>query len=169
MIRMEERLERIEVDVCLKELDRSCVLARPSQDFGEPIVDEIGIELEGSLEFGEGGVVPVLEKQDISKLSASLREVGVKLHRRLRQFKRAIEGRGTKIIESLQELGRLGRAGRMAGNFHYLHQVSIDSAGNIYTAEVDSGKRLQKFLRYGPSSCSGAGSDVVGGEAAEHR
>jgi hypothetical protein len=51
--------------------------------------------------------------------------------------------------QNLQELGRLGRAGRMAGNFHYLHQVSIDSAGNIYTAEVDSGKRLQKFLRYG--------------------
>jgi len=71
--------------------------------------------------------------------------------------------------QNLQELGRLGRAGRMAGNFHYLHQVSIDSAGNIYTAEVDSGKRLQKFLRYGPSSCSGTGSDVVGGEAAEHR
>src|SRR5215469_9330328 len=49
--------------------------------------------------------------------------------------------------QNLQELARLGRAGRMAGNFHYLHQVSIDSAGNIYTAEVDSGKRLQKFLR----------------------
>ena len=28
--------------------------------------------------------------------------------------------------DNLQELGRLGRAGRMAGNFHYLHQVSID-------------------------------------------
>jgi hypothetical protein len=71
--------------------------------------------------------------------------------------------------QNLQELGRLGRAGRMAGDFHYLHQVSIDSAGNIYTAEVDSGKRLQKFLRYGPSGCSGTGFDAVGGEAAEHR
>ena len=68
-----------------------------------------------------------------------------------------------------QELGRLGRAGRMAGNFHYLHQVSIDSNGNIYTAEVDSGKRLQKFLRYGALGCSGTGFDVVGGEAPENR
>jgi hypothetical protein len=65
--------------------------------------------------------------------------------------------------ENLQELGRLGRAFRMAGDFHDLHQVSIDSAGNIYTGEVDSGKRLQKFLRYGPSSCSGTGSEVIGG------
>ena len=71
--------------------------------------------------------------------------------------------------ENLQELGRLGRAGRMAGDFHYLHQVSIDSSGNIYTAEVDSGKRLQKFLRYGALGCNGTGSDVVGGEAAENR
>src|SRR5262249_9466207 len=71
--------------------------------------------------------------------------------------------------ENLHEPGRRGRGGRMAGDFHYLHQVSMDSAGNIYTAEVDSGKRLQKFLRYGPSSCSGTGSEVVGGEAAEHR
>ena len=50
---------------------------------------------------------------------------------------------------NLQELGRLGRSGRMAGEFHWLHQVSVDSKGNIYTAEVDTGKRIQKFLRYG--------------------
>ena len=45
---------------------------------------------------------------------------------------------------NLQELGRLGRHGRMAGNLHYLHQVSVDSKGNIYTAEVQ-GKRVQRF------------------------
>ena len=50
---------------------------------------------------------------------------------------------------NLQELGRLGRSGRMAGEFHWLHQVSVDSKGNIYTGEVDTGKRIQKFLRYG--------------------
>src|SRR6185503_18067752 len=37
----------------------------------------------------------------------------------------------------LSELGRLGRAGRQIGEFHWLHQVSLDSKGNIYTAEVD--------------------------------
>ena len=64
---------------------------------------------------------------------------------------------------NLQELGRLGRAGRMAGEFHWLHQVSLDTKGNIYTAEVDNGKRIQKFLRYGATGCSGTGSSTVGG------
>ena len=64
---------------------------------------------------------------------------------------------------NLQELGRLGRSGRMPGEFHWLHQVSVDSKGNIYTAEVDTGKRIQKFIRYGSDSCSGTGSSTVGG------
>lgn len=64
---------------------------------------------------------------------------------------------------SLQELGRLGHSGRMAGDFHWLHQVSVDKEGNIYTAEVDTGKRVQKFLRYGASGCSGTGFAKVGG------
>jgi DNA-binding beta-propeller fold protein YncE len=64
---------------------------------------------------------------------------------------------------NLQELGRLGRSGRMAGEFHWLHQVSVDSKGNIYTAEVDTGKRIQKFIRYGGDGCSGTGSSTVGG------
>jgi DNA-binding beta-propeller fold protein YncE len=68
---------------------------------------------------------------------------------------------------NLEQLGRVGRAGRMAGDFHWLHQVSLDSKGNIYTAEVDTGKRVQKFIRYGDNGCSGGGSAVVGGEPAE--
>ena len=65
--------------------------------------------------------------------------------------------------ETLQELGRLGRSGRATGEFHWLHQVSVDSRGNIYTAEVDTGKRIQKFLRYGGDGCSGTGRTTVGG------
>jgi hypothetical protein len=64
---------------------------------------------------------------------------------------------------TLEELGRFGRAGRMTGDFHWLHQVSLDSQGNVYTAEVDTGKRIQKFLRYGATGCRGRGSPTVGG------
>jgi len=67
---------------------------------------------------------------------------------------------------NLQELGRLGRQGRMAGEFHYLHEVSVDSKGNIYTGEVETARRVQKFIRYGSDSCSGTGSSTVGGVAA---
>ena len=66
---------------------------------------------------------------------------------------------------NMQELGRFGRNGRMTGEFNWLHQVSLDSKGNVYTAEVDQGKRIQKFLRYGPLGCSGRGSETVGGVA----
>lgn len=42
-------------------------------------------------------------------------------------------------------LGSFGRNGRNAGQFHWVHQVVMDSRGNLYTGEVDTGKRIQKF------------------------
>lgn len=39
-----------------------------------------------------------------------------------------------------------GRQGRYAGQFHWVHNLATDSQGNIYTAEVDTGKRAQKFV-----------------------
>jgi DNA-binding beta-propeller fold protein YncE len=42
-------------------------------------------------------------------------------------------------------LDRFGRNGRNAGQFHWVHNLAVDSKGNIYTAEVDTGKRVQKF------------------------
>src|SRR5215468_8112602 len=69
-----------------------------NQGCGVSIVDEIMIEREGALEFDDGGVVPALVKQDVSKLGASLWQAGVEAHCRLRQFKRAIERSGTEII-----------------------------------------------------------------------
>jgi len=67
--------------------------------------------------------------------------------------------------KTLQELGRLGSGGRNTGQFHWLHQVSLDSQGDIYTAEVDTGKRIQKFVHYGAAGCSGSGFPAVGGPA----
>lgn len=74
-------------------------------------------------------------------------------------------GNGTLYIinrENLTELDRIGRPGRQAGEFHWLHALAVDSSGNIYTGEVDTGQRVQKFLRYGAEGCSGAGSSEVG-------
>ena len=43
------------------------------------------------------------------------------------------------------KLGSFGRPGRMAGEFRSLHNMAIDSNGNIYTAEAGFGRRVQKF------------------------
>lgn len=43
-------------------------------------------------------------------------------------------------------LGTFGRNGRNAGQFHWVHQIAVDSKGNVYTGEVDTGKRIQKFV-----------------------
>ena len=42
--------------------------------------------------------------------------------------------------------GSFGHNGRNAGQFHWVHQVVVDSQGNLYTGEVDTGKRIQKFV-----------------------
>jgi len=64
--------------------------------------------------------------------------------------------------QSLQEMGRFGTGGRQIGHFHWPHVVSVDTNGNVYTGEVDGAGRVQKFLRYGASSCSGTGNPEVG-------
>lgn len=54
-----------------------------------------------------------------------------------------------KIIlrESGEVLGSFGRPGRQAGDFHWVHNIAIDSQGTVYTSEVDTGKRAQRFVR----------------------
>jgi len=47
----------------------------------------------------------------------------------------------------LQEVGSFGRIGHYAGEFVFLHNVAIDSKGNVYTAEVGTGRRAQKFVK----------------------
>ena len=48
---------------------------------------------------------------------------------------------------SLEEVGSFGRIGRYAGEFIFLHNVAVDSKGNVYTAEVGNGRRAQKFVK----------------------
>jgi DNA-binding beta-propeller fold protein YncE len=55
--------------------------------------------------------------------------------------------------EALEILDSFGRGGRSAGQFHWVHNLAVDSKGNLYTAEVDTGKRAQKFISRGPRDC----------------
>ena len=48
---------------------------------------------------------------------------------------------------SLDEVGQFGRIGHYAGEFVFLHNVAVDSRGNVYTTEVGGGRRVQKFIR----------------------
>jgi DNA-binding beta-propeller fold protein YncE len=48
------------------------------------------------------------------------------------------------------ERGQFGRNGRNAGDFHWVHNIAADSRGNIYTTEVDTGKRAQRFRLVSP-------------------
>ncbi len=53
---------------------------------------------------------------------------------------------------TLEILATFGRSGRYAGEFHWVHNLATDSEGNLYTAEVDTGKRAQKFELVGSPS-----------------
>jgi hypothetical protein len=48
--------------------------------------------------------------------------------------------------KDMKPIGRFGFSGHNGGGFHWLHMIATDSKGNIYTGEVDSGKRVQKFV-----------------------
>lgn len=44
-----------------------------------------------------------------------------------------------------ERVASFGRLGRMAGEFYGLHNIAVDRDGNIFTAEVRTGKRVQRF------------------------
>lgn len=55
---------------------------------------------------------------------------------------------------SLESMGSFGQGGRQAGQFDWVHNIAVDSAGNLYTGEVNNGRRIQKFTP-GPHAFSG--------------
>ncbi len=60
------------------------------------------------------------------------------------------DGRNNQVLtlkrDSGEVAGTLGRPGRYAGEFHWVHDLAIDSKGNLYAGEVDTGKRAQRFV-----------------------
>ena len=60
-----------------------------------------------------------------------------------------VDGTNNQVWTLLRSTGvvvsTFGRSGRNAGQFHAVHNVAIDSLGSLYTAEVDTGRRIQKF------------------------
>jgi len=47
---------------------------------------------------------------------------------------------------TLQPLASFGRPGIAPGEFAVLHHMTTDSKGNLYTSEVQDGRRVQKFV-----------------------
>lgn len=45
-----------------------------------------------------------------------------------------------------ETLGSFGGNGRYAGQLHWINAIATDSDNNIYTGEVEQGKRIQKFV-----------------------
>jgi DNA-binding beta-propeller fold protein YncE len=65
----------------------------------------------------------------------------------------AADGENNHVWTLLRESGRIltrfGRSGSEPGQFRWVHNLAVDSRGNIYTAEVDRGQRVQKFVLTG--------------------
>jgi hypothetical protein len=61
------------------------------------------------------------------------------------------DGANGQIITINRDDGKVltqwGRHGRQPGQFKWVHNIGIDSTGNLYTAEVGFGRRVQKFRR----------------------
>ena len=53
----------------------------------------------------------------------------------------------TLLRENGVQVSQWGRQGRQPGQFKWVHNMAIDSKGNLYTAEVGFGRRVQKFRR----------------------
>ncbi len=47
---------------------------------------------------------------------------------------------------SLELVNNFARGGRWAGELGWVHNIAVDSRGNIFVSEVETGKRFQKFV-----------------------
>ena len=60
-----------------------------------------------------------------------------------------INGRFGFDSQTRKKLGSIGRPGRYAGQFHWLHSLDADQDGNLYATEVHTGQRVQKLVFLG--------------------
>jgi len=58
--------------------------------------------------------------------------------------------------KTLEVVGHFGEQGPEPGNFRNTHHIAADSKGNVYTAEVNPGSRVQKFVFKGIKARAGA-------------
>lgn len=60
-----------------------------------------------------------------------------------------MNGRNEQVHVVERDSGRIldsfGRPGHQLGNFTHGHALAVDSQGNLYVAETDTGRRIQKF------------------------
>jgi hypothetical protein len=56
-------------------------------------------------------------------------------------------GFGAVFAAGVSGAKRLASVGRQPGHLHWVRAIGLDSQGNLYPGEVDSGKRVQKFRR----------------------
>lgn len=68
-------------------------------------------------------------------------------------FLHDVDGENQRIWTLLRQSGEIlrqtGRGGRYAGMFSAVHSLAADSKGNLYTGEVDTGMKFQKFRYLG--------------------
>lgn len=53
------------------------------------------------------------------------------------------------LRETHEPIAAIGRVGRQAGQFTWLHSIDVDSEGNLYVSEVNTGRRIQKLVFLG--------------------
>ena len=53
------------------------------------------------------------------------------------------------LRETHEAIGWMGKNGRYAGQFIWLHSLDVDSQGNVYASEVNTGRRVQKIVFQG--------------------
>jgi sugar lactone lactonase YvrE len=60
-----------------------------------------------------------------------------------------MDGRAEQVRILDHETGKIlssfGRPGHQIGNFTHGHTMAVDSKGNLYIAETDIGRRVQRF------------------------